>query len=360
MRLIKLIKSGCLVFAVVLASWAHAATVDGLYEIRVPVVTQSEAEREEALKRALGGVLVRVTGNRLVEASPAGEKLVALAGRFLRQYRYEPLPSGKTLENRQPAPSQLLYAKFDEPAINEAIWKENLTVWGKTRPALVVWLGVQELESRVLVEDGDASQSAQAVKDQARSRGIPVVMPLIDAEDLANLPIDDVWNESLDKIRHASARYPAEAILAGHINQAADGSWIARFLFFLGDEPKVWDVSALDLPAVVSLGMDAAADEIAARYAPAVGNGAASELVLRVGDVRTIDDYARTQRYLASLPGVNSVQVLRVDAARVVLRIALRAGKSAFEQAVALGGQLLPDRVDGSDLPSSLVYRLRP
>jgi len=348
------------VFAVVLASWAHAATVDGLYEIRVPVVTQSEAEREEAFKRALGGVLVRVTGNRLVGASPAGEKLVALAGRFLRQYRYEPLPSGKTLENRQPAPSQLLYAKFDEPAINEAIWKENLTVWGKTRPALVVWLGVQELESRVLVEDGDASQSAQAVKAQARSRGIPVVMPLIDAEDLANLPIDDVWNESLDKIRHASARYPAEAILAGHINQTADGSWVARFLFFLGDEPKVWDVSALDLPAVVSLGMDAAADEIAARYAPAVGNGAASELVLRVGDVRTIEDYARTQRYLASLPGVNSVQVLRVDAARVVLRIALRAGKSAFEQAVALGGQLLPDRVDGSDLPSSLVYRLRP
>lgn len=361
MRLFNLIRCGGLLLGLALASLAQAATVDGLYEVRVPVASQAEAEREFALTHAMAAVLVRVTGSRQIAASPVGAKLIGLAGRFLRQYRYEPLPVGKAYDGIEPVPTQLLYAQFDESAINEAIWREKLAVWGKTRPAMLVWLAAQEPERRVLVENRDDSVFAQAIREQARNRGVPVAMPALDAQDLANLPVDDVWNEAVEQIRRASARYPAEVILAGHVAQAEDGSWVSRWLFLLADELKTWDLQGPDANALVVSAIDAAADEIAVRYAPTAGNGEASDVVVRVANVRSVDDYARTQRYLAALPGVSAVQVLRVDPASVVLRISLRAGKSAFEQAVVLGGLLGPDAFDPSrDAATNLVYRLLP
>jgi len=345
----------------VVASQVFAASVDGLYEVRIPVATQAEAEREGAVKQAMATVLVRVTGNRQIETVPAGAKIVGLAGRFLRQYRYESMPVGKTVEGVSPLPTQLLYAQFDEAALNEAIWREKLTVWGKTRPSLLVWLVTQDVDRHVAFEDRADSMLGQALRDQARNRGVPLLIPTFDAADQAKVSIEDVWNGVVERIRQASVRYPTEAILAGQVAQMPDGSWAGRWVYMLGEEVKTWDLHAPDANALAKAALDAASDEIAARYAPSVVSGEAAEVVIRVADVRNVDDYARTQRYLASLPGVSSVQVVKVEATRLLLRVDLRSGKAAFEQAIALGGQLGPDRLDPNlDPAASLVYRLLP
>lgn len=101
-------------FAALLAGVAHAG---GLYTAQVPVASQSEADRAEALKAALTQVIARVSGDAAAAARPDVAKAIGRADRYVQQFQYQQEAAADN-----PAETRLvLVAQFDRDAIDRVL-----------------------------------------------------------------------------------------------------------------------------------------------------------------------------------------------------------------------------------------------
>jgi hypothetical protein len=114
--LLRCLSAVFLVLAVLSPAIGRAGT--SLYTGQVPVNSQSEAERTEALKSALAQVLVKLAGDNAVLAKPEVAKAVANAGRYVQQYQYT---QDVATDAGQPPARLTLMAQFDRDAIDQLL-----------------------------------------------------------------------------------------------------------------------------------------------------------------------------------------------------------------------------------------------
>lgn len=99
---------------------AAAAHADSLYTGQVPVNTQSDAERAEALKSALAQVVVKLTGgDNAVLARPDVAQAVANAANYVQQYQYA--QDVASAADGKPQVRLSLVAQFDRTAVDKLI-----------------------------------------------------------------------------------------------------------------------------------------------------------------------------------------------------------------------------------------------
>ncbi|HET9189719.1 MAG TPA: DUF2066 domain-containing protein [Rudaea sp.] len=109
---------------------AHA---EGLYTGQVPVNTQSDAERAEALKSALAQVVVKLTGgDNAVLARPEVAQAVANAANFVQQYQYA--QDVATTADGKPQVRLSLVAQFDRTAVDKLVSDLGLGQAGAAAP----------------------------------------------------------------------------------------------------------------------------------------------------------------------------------------------------------------------------------
>jgi hypothetical protein len=93
---------------------------EGLYTGQVPVNTQSDAERAEALKSALAQVVVKLTGgDNAVLARPEVAQAVANAANYVQQYQYA--QDVATTADGKPQVRLSLVAQFDRTAVDKLV-----------------------------------------------------------------------------------------------------------------------------------------------------------------------------------------------------------------------------------------------
>jgi hypothetical protein len=107
------------IFALIAACWSAGAwAAPGLYAGQVPVGSQSDAERTEALKTALAQVVIRVSGDSGALARPDVAKAVADAERYVQQFSYQ---QDIVTEAGQPQIRLTLIAQFDRDAVDQLL-----------------------------------------------------------------------------------------------------------------------------------------------------------------------------------------------------------------------------------------------
>jgi uncharacterized protein len=302
------------------AAPTEAARVDGLYEAEAAF----ETDRSEGFRAALGKVLVRVTGRRDVTDRPDVQPLLQNAAAFAQQFR-------------QPAPN-VLWVSFDGAALERELAKLGQPVWGAERPSTLLWIAVDAGGGkRFVVASGDDFEEEAAIRTEvleaARSRGVPMVFPLMDAEDRAQASFSEVWGGFEDAIRAASERYGVDAVLVGRLS--TDDPDRGRWMLFAADNVERWtgDVAA-------SVGR--LSDLFAARFA-VVSAGETRTVRLVVSGLESIEDYGRISSFLGSLTAVESLGVETVEGDEMVFRVALRGQPETLDEAARLGGLLRPD-----------------
>ena len=119
-------------------STANAAVVQGLYEAEKIVPNQSKAKRAEAMKSALIDVLTKVSGKPGLATMPEIAPELDKARNYIQQYRYRKIPEKSYLATDAAVGSQIIWLRFDERAVNKLLHKNNLPVWGRTRPQTLV------------------------------------------------------------------------------------------------------------------------------------------------------------------------------------------------------------------------------
>jgi len=328
----------------------YGGEVGGLFEAEITVKNQGEAERNRALNTALIDVLIKVSGNSNVASMAALEPVLSNPLGLVQQFRYRALPKVENQPGQQTQGpevtenpyNQILQVNFDPQAVNQALNNAGLPVWGRARPSTLLWLAVEDNNERYLVGGDSHPEIQKMIRDEAQRRGVPVLIPLLDLEDEANLRFTDVWGDFQDVIVDASNRYQAEAFLVGRLFRQSDGTWQGRWSLYSNNDNRHWDMTADQTRDVIVSGIDGAADYLSSKFSKIISEVESTSVELSITGIDSLGDYARAMKYLHSLDPVTQLQVEKVSSSTIVLLLGIRGDHTELVQAIGFGSTLAP------------------
>ena len=324
------------------------------YEAEVPWSDRDAESRAGAFRQALRQVIVKVTGRRgFADATPI-DSLVENAQAFVQQYQLRTVEAG--LGETSDAGAAPVGTQFDEEAVGRLLREAGLAVWSSPRPPVLVWLATQSGGSMLTAGSEGSEATVEVLRLGAASRGVSMILPLLDLQDLTLAGAPELWVEAEERIRAASERYRPGSILIGRIERGV--FWEARWSLLLPGAAQRWTTDGDVLDLVVDDGFQEAIDALASHYTSAVPpekGGAA--IAVSVSGVHDFAAYVRTVRYLESLGEVESVEVLAVVSGRVRLGLKLRTGVAGLRELIALESTLAED---AGDVDGALALRLLP
>jgi uncharacterized protein len=300
-----------------LAQAAPALTRVELYQGLAPLADRSEASQEGAFQAALRAVLVKVTGRRGADQDPALSPLVTSARRYVQQYRA--------------APDGQILVSFDGAAIDRWLTQNNQPLWGRERPATVVWLTVQTgAQTGGVITAEDTSELKLAVDAAATLRGAPVIWP--SAADLSRNHLDytGISSASAGTLADLAHRLGGDGTLIGRANGPTNAA-VVRWTLLYQDHNSEFTGPAAE-------GIHRAADTYAGLYAV---TGALAPVEIEVTGIADLKGYAAAQGYLESLSFVSHVDVVSLSGDTVRFRLTTRGGAESLH-AIAQGGRLQP------------------
>ncbi|HEY9202663.1 MAG TPA: DUF2066 domain-containing protein [Gammaproteobacteria bacterium] len=320
----------------------QAAEIKHMYEVSLPVVSQEADARKAAFEQGLIEVSMRVSGSGLAPT----QLDLSQASSLVQQYRYHAMNEQEVSDYLQkhvdaPAPAFKLWMQFDASKLKRLLAENGLPQWGEQRPDVLLWLAVKDGANRYLLRRADQSLIKDALEEAAQARGLPLVWPEYDQDDRALLEYSDLWGQFWEPIKQASKRYNVDAILLGRM-QWLQGSWQVDWSLLQDGEMQSWQVNAPALDLVTGSGIGVATDHIASRYAVFSGGFDSAQLLLRIHQLNSVEDYARAASYLASLPPVKQVYASEVQPGQVDFHVELSGNEEDLKRAIALGRVLIP------------------
>jgi hypothetical protein len=316
-----------------------AVRVPGLYESEVPVQDQEINKRRAAIKFAMNNVLVKLTGDRNASTRANLLPVLETADTYVQQYRYLVVSEEDNALNVES--KLIIRIRFDELKLNNALRNLGIQVWSKERPSTLVWLAIEDKFSRRILHPEDDPEIFNTIDLRARSRGIVLINPLFDLQDTSSIRASDIWGGFNDSIKSASERYYPDLILTGKIATPLPDIWEINWTVFLNGSEQIYSTEGSYLESVLNEGVNDVADIIASNYAqasmPEIGN-----LIIKVIDVITIQQYAKVLSYLQSLSPVSEVEILQVSAGNIEFNIYAHGGEMAVKQAINFGRTLEP------------------
>lgn len=318
-----------------LALPAAAVEVPNFYETEVPVADQSAAERGRAVEAALREVLTRFTGVAPLPESGVLGNAIAQADHYYHQYGYQAGPDGELR----------LRVSFVPNAMLSLVRAANLPIWRTDRPLVMVWVVVDDGQSRRILGADDDQPLLDGLKARARQRGLPLRLPLMDLTDQMATEPGAIWGGLIEALEPASERYRPDMLLLGRVEERAPGTvggaWSVRWTFHVDGDLQEFAGHHADPLELGRAAADQVADALAARYAVHQQGGGALQLV--VGAIDSAADYADLLRYLGSFEFVEDLRVDSVQGDRIRLQLATGAGAPQLLELLRLDGRLLPE-----------------
>ncbi len=318
------------------------------YSAAVSLEEDTTEQREAAFKDALALVLVKVTGQRNIAQEAAVVDIIDGAAGFVQGFRFE-----------REDDEQMMRVNFDGRAVEKAVAERGLPVWGSERPAVLLWLAVDDRRGNRFVlaaDDHDTKDTAARLRKTiarlADSRGLPVTLPLYDAQDQDAVSFADLWGGFDEAVNVASERYAPDAILVGRA-RTRGRTWEVRWNLMDINGRQQWVGGFAD-------GINQTADTYAQAFAVLRAEG---EVILIVDDVSSFDAYGQVLSHLRGLSVVEQVDLNQATDSTLTFRLRLRGDTDVLQRAIRLGGRLqavsqeIPTMTMG---PLALRYQYRP
>ena len=333
----------CAALFSVFAGSAQAAVVKGLYSQDIPVAGQGFQERAQAMSQAFSQVLVKVAGQREVLDNTVVREAMAKPDTYIRKFGFR---TDEATAQRQ----QYFDVTFDEQSVNRLLRRAGVAIWGQNRPATLVWLAVEQAGQRRVISASAALP--EVFYEQFQTRGLPVLFPLMDFDDEANISAVDIWGGFSDKLQEASRRYGAQSILSGRL-LLRDDRYTGRLSLIFRGISQTAAVDNLDAPGVARIASDMVGKVLSAHYAIDASDASAN-VRLVVENVTSVQIYADLDKYLQQVTAIRDVKVHKVSGSTIELELVIDGSESQLADALALGRSLQP--VSGSTT-AKMTYR---
>lgn len=236
-------------FVLILITWCFSAAVLGmedisLYSASVPVLSQSIDERTEAAKEGLKQVITKLTGtSSVIESNPDIKQELQRAAYYLQSFNYQ-LASIS-------ASQHTLNLYFNPHDIDYLLAKESIPIWHGKRPTLLLWLTYQDAGSDQIISDDTVDELLPQLSAYAAQRGLPLVLPLMDTQELSYISERNPKEIPLASFEALSKRYVYDALLVGYLVQA-DKRWQGRWTLVNKNTVLEWEETGSDANLLVA------------------------------------------------------------------------------------------------------------
>jgi hypothetical protein len=345
----------------------HAEEIKDLYQADIEVEDKGSKARNAALREGMAEILIRVTGRTDVMLHPAIQQAIQDPRKYAITYQYLFIRKNGSRQR-----TLVLRVSMSERNINELLRESRLPIWGKSRPGVLVWLVVDNGKQRQLQGATYDNWITEALKESAQQRGLPVQLPLLDAQDQSLVKMSDIWGGFTTPVMTASKRYQNPAVLMGRVYLDNSHTWHGRWTLVLHGTSVTWQVQGKRLASVIAQGMDEISERIAFEYAYMQSEHTHS-VYLRIHNINSLEDMVRVQRYLQSQVGVTAAQPVEIKQGEVFFRLTLDGRWQTIAQSIALSSRLVaqqppadnpqPDgnkpSTNPANIPEDLIYRYR-
>ena len=287
----------------------YPVVVDDLYVAEVLVADESPRQLKKAARAGLLQVLVRVSGTLKVEESSLVRSSLRNPTAYYYQYSYETTDHALLLGESE-VNAKVLRLHFEPSAIARLLRDANLPIWGNNRPSVLLWVAVNEGQSRRILGEADSSEVVAVLVDQARLRGLPVTFPILDIEDASQVSAAEVWGAFLERIDGASDRYNPDSVLTARIHNEQGERWSGRWSYRTAEAWESLESAGYSSDELVRGMVNQLADELAGRFA--LGSSRA-RIRLKVENVGGVPQYAAVTRYLEELTPVVSSSIVALQ-----------------------------------------------
>lgn len=189
----------------------NAVEVRKLDEANVPVSSRAVAERDKALKNALEQVIIKNTGSARSLDNSVIQSQLNHPDALLSQYGY-------VEQNGQ----LLLTASFEHRRIVALLRQAQLPVWGTQRPLTLFWVAMPSEGDTIILSDSATLAERKQFSDFSDARGIPVLLPILDLDELMGINPNDIKGMFADIVASVSGRYQADFLALVAIDTAAN------------------------------------------------------------------------------------------------------------------------------------------
>ena len=283
-------------------------------------------------------MFVKISGQDSVLENSEVKKAIRGASQYVRKFEF----------NRNEDGNLMLQTDFDEAKLNKLLRQEALPIWGKRRPAILLWMAGEDAQT--MVRHVISRESYNHLRNQvlaiSKERGLPIIFPLYDLQDNQSVSVSDVWGYFYHHIAQFSNRYDADAIVIARFRHAPkerldsagtesaedvvnsedklhaneqDTNWNLQWRLYEND--SLVKVNSIDghLTDVLEQLVHTMADDYASQYAVDSANLAnASSITLTVHGVGDIKHLMAAEQLLTSFSAVADVTLenLRAEVAK--------------------------------------------
>lgn len=319
-----------LVLLLLFSSTAGSVVVDSLHRAVVDVEDHSSGQLTTATRQALAQVLVKVSGDRSVLEYDVLQRALAQSDGYVQRYRYLRSDDGRLR----------LQVHFEPQLVNDLLRESRAPLWTANRPSLLVWLVVEDSGGRQPVTRESHPELIDAVTEQLERRGVPAVFPLYDLQDTLALSVDDLWQLNEIAVSRASRRYGVTEVLAGRITELSVDRWMGDWLYLYDREAMDSSFYGETLADFSGTAVDLVADNMAARFAIAAGEGGADAVLVRVDDIAEYADYRTVIQFFERIELVDTAWPAYVEGDSVVFRLNAQADAEQLHRIIALNRRL--------------------
>ncbi|OOE41004.1 hypothetical protein BZG00_02535 [Salinivibrio kushneri] len=308
------------VLAFIACIWLPSALANDLYHASVPLDNGAQTSQQAAKKQGLSAVLTKVSGQRNLSDNPAVKQALQEVDSLITQLGY-----GEHEQGADGATQRTLEVGFDSQQVREILRQAGLPLWGSPRPSVLVWLvDDRGLERQIIWE-----QSERPVIDELRQaaalRGLPVLIPVGDFDDLMAISSSDLWGGFIQPVEQASERYQPDGIVIAKLTDQG----IRWQLFPEANQMQTNQTrgQASDASAMIH--------SLADYYAQQTGvildqDEDSASVVIAIGGIESGDDYVALEKTLANLNAVQSVHLRKLNDHTLVFDAQLAASQQAL------------------------------
>ena len=242
-----------LVLVILSVNVVQAVEVKGLFEIELVANSDSAADREQAIKQALYGVLNRVLVADDISTLPVVQQVLQGAQHYVRQFQYSLIPADAYSDSD----ARLIRVAFDQDQLLEIMRTSQVGLWSEIRPETLVWLVVEEDGKRQLYNPDTLPDFENALSLASKVKGVPVIVPILDLEEQQRISVSEVLSADSRNLLAASARYDVPAVMAGRLVRKQQ-CWQAEWVFYFDNKIQQWSNECLPLKAAMMGGMQGA------------------------------------------------------------------------------------------------------
>ena len=323
-----------------LAMPLHADVVHNLYRAKVEVADRSEANREDAFRRAMVQVIRKVTGSQYPERNPVISSALRRSKNYLQDFSYSTSQpaAGEAAGTETARETTWLDAGFSSDGITTLVRSAGLPVWSSNRPDILVWLVLDDAGRRQFVALTDGL-SYDEFERQMNSWGLPLVTPVMDLQDQIAASVNTLWELDEQAIMAASDRYEADSVLVGRMAKTSNGQYRGSWHYFFQQENLQLEARSPDMAGFFRQGVDGVVNFLSSRYAIDHRDNRAATL-MTVSNITDFRAYSRTLSFLEGLEPVRQVEVKAVQGDTLQLELFVEGRMELLQELIVLGGLL--------------------